>query len=277
MPSAFKLMGRMVGLFRQRWTVLGGIVLIYGLLNLVLVRGFSIGGGYDTIRQNLQHGGVDGVLSGSTLFLYLLGSSGTSSSASVTSGSYQFILMLVVSLALIWTFRQLMAGEPVETRDGFYKGMTPLVPFILVACVMFIQLIPMVVGITLYSAVVTNGVASVLVERIVWGLVTFALSMISLYLLSSSVFALYAVTLPDMTPMKALRGARTLVAGRRLTVLSRVVFLPIMLMVVTAVVIIPLLLIMPPVALWAFFALGVASIAVVHGYMYTVYRALLDE
>ena len=54
-------------------------------------------------------------------------------------------------------------------------------------------------------------------------------------------FALYIVTLPDMTPMKALRSARELVRYRRWTVLRKVLFLPLMLLVVAAIIMVPII------------------------------------
>ena len=96
-------------------------------------------------------------------------------------------------------------------------------------------------------------------------------------MISSSIFALYIVTLPDMTPLKALRSARQLVRHRRWTVLRKILFLPILLIVVAAIVMLPIIIWTPPLAQWIFFVLTMFAIAAVHAYAYALYRELLDE
>ncbi len=53
-------------------------------------------------------------------------------------------------------------------------------------------------------------------------MIFFLLAMLTLIYVKSSLFALYIVTLPDMTPMKALRSARELARYRRWTVLRKI-------------------------------------------------------
>lgn len=276
LPGAFRLMGGALKVLKQHWRLFGGIVAIYALLNLVLVRGFSLGENLDELRGHL---GTDAashpVLASTTLFLYLLGSSGTAAPSNVSAGSYQFVLMFIVSLALIWSFREVYAGHAIRIRDGFYRGMTPLVPFILVSGMVLLQCIPMVIGLSLYTMVASNGVASAVVEQVLWGILAGALSLLSFYLISSSLFALYIVTLPDMTPRRALRAAKDLVRNRRGRVLIKIAFLPLAMLVFSALVVIPLIMIWAPLAVLVFFILSALSIAVVHSYMYALYRSLL--
>jgi hypothetical protein len=269
--GSFRLFWRSLKVLRQHWKPLAGIVVIYALLNWAFVHGFNVTGNFDTVKGNLGH--MSTLSSSASLFMYMLGSS--SDSSNVAAGSYQFVLMVVTSLALIWTLRQVFAGHKTRARDGFYRGMTPLVPFVLVGLVVLVQLLPLALGIGLYGSVIANGVAAVAAERFLWGLLAVALSLVSLYWVASSIFALYIVTLPDMTPLKALRSARDLVRHRRLLVLRRVLFLPAALLVVMSLIIMPLIAIAPPLALWVFFLLSNASIGVIHSYMYSLYRELL--
>jgi hypothetical protein len=101
------------------------------------------------------------------------------------------------------------------------------------------------------------------------------LALLSLYMVTSSVFALYIVTLPNMTPMRALRSARGLVLGRRWTVLRKLLFLPIALFLLGALIMLPLIWFWAPAATWVFFALSMACLAALHSYMYALYRSLL--
>jgi hypothetical protein len=254
------------------------ITLVYALLNLVLVKGFASGTNVADLKKQLDSlatGNFGGVLSGLGVFVLLLGSAGNTSNN--TAGAYQLFSALVVSLAVIWALRQILAGKLLRSRDAYYKGMYPLVPFILVLLIIGLQLIPLAIGSSLYTAVMTNGIAVSIVEKLLWGGIFVALAAVSLYFLSSSLFALYIVTLPDMTPRQALRSAKQLVAGRRWLVLRKILFLPVLLLLIAAIIMVPIIIVATPLAQWVFFVLTVSSLVAIHTYMYMLYRELLDE
>jgi hypothetical protein len=170
-----------------------------------------------------------------------------------------------------------LAGSKARVRDTYYRGMYPLVPFILVLMVIALQLVPLLVGSTVYSLVINNGIAVLFIEKLLWALLYALLALLSLYMISSSLFALYIVTLPDMTPLKALRSARELVRYRRWTVLRKVLCLPLILLVAAAIIMLPIIVWLTPLAKWIFFLLTMSSLVAVHAYMYTLYRELLNE
>jgi hypothetical protein len=96
-------------------------------------------------------------------------------------------------------------------------------------------------------------------------------------MLSSSLFALYIVTLPDMTPLTALRSARQLVRYRRWTVLRKIFWLPVALLILAAVIMVPIIIWLTAIAQWVFFLLTMFSLVATHAYMYNLYRELLHE
>ena len=276
LPGAWKLTKQASKLIWQHKKVLIGITILYGLLNLILVRGFSGGTDVSSLKSDLDlvFGGHWAHVSSSlTVYALLVTSAGNTTSS--TGGVYQLLLVIIVSLAIIWTFRQVLAGGKARVRDGFYRGLTPLVPFILVLLVIGIQLIPLLIGSSLYSTVINNGIAVYAVEKFLWGLLFFLLALLSLYMISSSVFALYIVTLADMTPLKALRSARELVRFRRWTILRKILFLPLVLLIGSAIVMVPIIAFATPAAQWVFFVLTMFGVVAVHAYMYTLYRELL--
>jgi hypothetical protein len=278
LPNSWRLL-RMTAqtLWRHRWLFVG-ITLIYGLLNLVLVQGLANNTELTSLKTSLQQafGGKGSAITSSLgVFVVLVSSAGNSSSN--TAGAYQIFLLLIVSLAVIWSLRQVLAGIKVRIRDAYYNGMYPLVPFILVVLVIGLQLIPLILGASIYSTVVNNGIAVYGVEKALWLVLFVSLVLISLWLLSSSLFALYIVTLPSMTPLKALRSARKLVRHRRWTVLRKILVLPIILLVIAAGIMLPIILLVTVLAQWIFFLLTMLAVAAVHAYMYTLYRELLNE
>jgi hypothetical protein len=184
-------------------------------------------------------------------------------------------LTVLISLVTIWALRQVLAGRKIGVKESYYQGVYPLIPFTLVLLVMGLQLIPFAAGSWLYATIVSNGIAVTLAEKAVWTLLFFALSLLSLYMICSSVFALYIVTLPNMTPLKALRSARQLVLHRRSVVLRKILYLPLVLLLLGVVIMIPIVLLLTPIAEWVFFLLSMFVLIFVHAYMYTAYRELL--
>jgi hypothetical protein len=262
-------------LWSRRWLFLW-LGAMYAALTIFFVRGLNASADINSLQTQLHQGirGNTGQLaSGTAAFTGLLASSGNGNST--TAGVYQIMLGLVISLAVIWALRQATAGEKMRLRDPFYKGMYPLVPFILVVLVIMLQTVPFLLGAGAYNAAVSYGIAVGALERSLWWLLFAALTLVSIYFLCSSLFALYIVTLPDMTPLKALRSARKLVNYRRLTVFRKLAFLPIALLLLASIFMTPFIFFAPKAASWAFFVVGMTSLIIAHAYLYTLYRELL--
>lgn len=274
LPSAFRVFKDSVQIMLSSPKTFLGILFWFGLVNLVFIQGFSTGN-VSSIKSSLDNAyqsGTGHVFSGLASFAYLLS---TSSSSDSSTGLVQFIWIILVSLALIWTLRQVYAGRKPTAREGFYSSMFPLIPFILVICVMAVQLVPFIVGGTVFSAVVNNGIATSTLQIVIWALLFLALTILSLYFLCSSIFALYIVCLPELTPLKALRSARQLVTARRWTVARKLLFLPLVLGLANVAIMLPIIFLAPAIASWVFAIVSAFNLAIAHSYFYTLYRSLL--
>jgi hypothetical protein len=278
LPNVWQLTQKTWRILWQHRKLFVGITLIYGVLSLILVQGIAGGTDVSSLKRALNQafaGSFGSLASAFSIFAVLVGSTGNNSSQA--AGSYQLSLSIITSLAVIWALRQTMSGKAVRIKDAYYRGMYPIVPFVLVIIIIGLQLLPFVIGSTLYNLVVANGIAVGAIERIGW-LVAFLLTMAwSVYMISSSLFALYIVTLPDMPPLKALRSARDLVNGRRWPVILRLVFLPIVLLIVAAIIMVPIIIVLTFMAQWIFFLLSMFTLVAFHAYLYTLYRELLNE
>ena len=153
--------------------------------------------------------------------------------------------------------------------------MYPLVPFLLVVFVMMLEFIPAILGSDLYSATVSSGVASTGFEKAIWILLTSSLVLLTAYMLFSSLFALFVITLPDMTPMKALRSSRNLVFSRRLSILLKLLLLPIIFILVLVLIVVPTIYFAAFIAPWVYFVITIASVIFVISYLFCLYRELL--
>ena len=168
LPSAYRLTKTAAQTLWRHKGLFAGITLVYGLLNLILVQGITGGTDVSELKDILSDINLGSLGSGLSIFVVMVGSAGNASSQ--TAGAYQVFLALIGSLAIIWALRQVLAGVRLRIRDSFYRGMYPLVPFILVLLVVGLQLIPLLIGSSLYSLVISNGIAVYFIEKLLWGL-----------------------------------------------------------------------------------------------------------
>lgn len=280
LPVSWRLLKAAYIHVRQHYRIFIGILIVYALLSIVFVKGISSGLDIKGLQVTLNDafastsGGNWAV--GVALFGFLVGNSGP---ASGVAGAHQTFLLLVVSLALIWFLRNTsnakVASPNVTVKNAFYKGPAMLVPLILVMLVISLQLLPVAFASFLYGNIIVSGLAVSALEKILWGTLVVGLILLSLYMLTSSIFAIYIITLPDMTPMKALRSARQLVLHRRAEVARKIIFIIVVTMVATALLVVPTIMLLPVAAEWVLFACTITSLGFVHAYMYTLYRELL--
>lgn len=257
-------------LLKHNQRLFGGITLVYVLLTILLVRGLSQGQLVINKEQSKS------LQSGLSLVGNLFSASNTGSTQAATT--YQTLLLVLISLVLIWALRQVHGQDKpqaISVKTAFYKGCYPIIQFILVLLVVSLQFLPLAIGTTMYSYVINNSLAVGGLEKLVWSGVFLALAVWSLYMVTASIFALYIVTLPDVTPMQALRSAKELVRYRRWTVMRKLLFLPLALVIGIVVVMLPLVLWLPFVAAWAFLLISLGLLAIVHAYIYNLYRELL--
>lgn len=273
LPSSFALTRQTFSFLYQHWRILGGVVLVYLILNIVFASALSnLSATIVTIKDDLSAGEPKfwTALGG---FSGLLGTAGAGGSA--TGSTLQTFLIILESLVIIWALRQLVAGQTFGIKQAYYQATGQLVPFLLVLAVIFIQLLPITLGATVLNSILGSTLLSTGVVVTIFLIVLGALSVWSFYMLSASIFAMYIVTLPEMTPLTALRSAKNLVNFRRLQIFRRLAFLPLFIFVAAGVIIIPLILYANFLVLPVFYGLSMVGILLVHSYLYGLYRELL--
>ncbi len=268
--SSPKLFVKSCKLLTDNWKLFAVILVIYALLYIVLVGGLS-GNNLSAVKAGLIAGHVEGISLTNQLFNKLISSSSNGNSV---SDVYQTFLLVFISLVLIWATRKVFDGKSIRARDAFYNGVYPLVPFMLVMFVIGFQLIPMVVGGVIYKAVVGGDITKGFLQTGIVLIIFLLLIALSLYWVISSFIALYISTHPDTTPLQALRSARDLVQFRRFEILRKLIFLSVVLLVATIVILMPITRYATPYANLVFFGIATVSLALVHSYMYVLYREL---
>jgi hypothetical protein len=274
MPNSFRLMVDALKILRDHWKLFLGIIIIYGLVSLLLGQSLSS----NTISQAKANlgGGTKGMFGGlwASTIVFASISNALDSSSNGVPGAYQVVITISATLAIIWALRNAYAKNKVRIRDAYYKGMYPLVPFILLLLLVLVQVVPVIVGLALYG-IVKNGVATPGLEITLWVILLFALLIWSIYMLTVSLISLYIVCLPDMAPIAAIKSAKELVKGQRWSIMRKIIFLPVFIFIMEGIIIIPIILIATPMAQLALFFVSMADLLVINSYMYRLYRALL--
>ena len=275
LPSVKKLSQETLGILRQNKKFFIIFTVLYGVLSFIFIQSavstISISEAQALIGTSF--GGT--VPTSVALYAGLIGSSTQFSDQIVAL--YQFILILIFSLAVIYGLRHMYGkdAKKMRVKEALYKGMTPLIPILLILVVIALQFLPLSIGTSIYTSVVTSGLAVTNIERIFWVLFVALLGILTLYLVSSSIFALFIVTLPNMTPVRALRASRELVRFRRMEVIRKIVFLPIALLLLLGVVVVPFIALLPGAAQIVFFVGSSLVLPVILTYMYNLYRNML--
>lgn len=251
--------------------------MVYLVLNILFASGVgNLNAEVQNIKDNFNNQGAVAhpLIAGVSGFAALLGSGGASGSP--TGSMLQYLLFVIESLVIIWALRQLMAGKSFSVKQAYYHAMAPLVPFLLVVFFIILQLLPITFGSVVLAAIANSLGTLSGIWTIAFGLIFCLLAAWSIYMVAGSIFAIYIVTLPDMEPRPALRSAKKLVKFRRWPLLLRMVFLPILLLVLTGLIMIPLILYATFLAAPVFYVLGMLAILFAHSYLYGLYRSLLE-
>lgn len=278
LPSAWVLWKSTFQTLRVNWKFFLGIAAIYGIGLLIFVRGFSGSIDVNEAKQTLNDlvgGEANGVLQSVAIFGALLGGSVVGENQVVSL--YQTILVIIVSLAIIWGLRHMQTptADKVSVKEAFYKGMQPLIPVLIILFVIGLQLTIASIAASIYNAVIVQGLAITGIEQAVWIVLVGLLLLLTLYLLTSSIFALLIATLPGMEPLQALRTARALVQHRRFLLMRKLLVLPILLLIFIGFFVIPAIALLPAIAEPLFFVFSVVTLPISLTYIYNLYRAML--
>lgn len=235
-----------------------------------------------TIGPDLAGGNIDAITQTAGLFGITV-AGGLNAALTETQQFYLAILAFITWMVVVWLLRQVLAGNTVKVRDALYNACAPFVSTLLVLALMALQSLPAVIGIMSFSIVTQNAGMSGL-EAMLFGMGALLLIVLSLYWLCSSVFALLIVTLPGTYPWAAVRAAGDIAVGRRVSLIIRLLWLALVLLVVWLVIFVPALLIdiwihvswSPLVALTLQLLSGF-SLLFAATYIYMLYRRMIDE
>ncbi len=263
--------------------ILLGLGALYAVLGYVLIGGISQ---LDYVAfKDATMQVVNGDVGALGMAFSLFGAALTGNLSASPGELQQFMaatLLLFFWLAIVWAARMLGADKEIRLRDALYNSGTPIVPTLVVLAVVALQLLPATVGIFAYATALNGGWLTGGVESMTFAVAAASLTLLSAYLVVSSLTALIVVALPGTYPWQALRTARGMVMNHRWSLVLRVLVLAVHAVLLWGVVLIPVFLLdgwlradwlpLVPIVVQALIGLTLVYSSV---YIYRLYRSLL--
>lgn len=264
-------------------------VALYALVSFVVVGLLSqesfklLDSSVNQLGGNAVAGELSGFVQNAAVFAGVLTGAFTQP-LSETQQLYMSLLFIFSWLSIVWTLRQLLAGQKnLKLRDALYNAGAPFVSTLVLSFILLVQLIPMTIAALGYGAALETGVFNDTLMTVLFWCVALLFVVASLYWVTSTLIGLVIVTLPGMYPVKALKSAGKLVVGRRLKILYRYSWMVLNIVTVWAVIVIPAIIISRvswlawlPIVPIVVLLLTSASVVYSSAYIYLLYRKLVD-
>ena len=270
------------------------LILIILFLNVILVGLMSqesyqvFQNAIDETNENLAHGQLGNLGKAGLLLIGTITTGGLNRGMTETQQVFMILILIITWLVTIYLVRHLLAGHKIKLRDSFYNALTPFISTFCIVAVIFIELIPIFIVIVTYSAAISTEFLATPFYALVYFIFASLLTLLSVYLLSSSLIALVSITAPGLYPMVALNTAADIIAGRRIRFIIRLIFMFFVLAICWIFIMMPIILIdtmlksqvewlqvLPIVPLSLLF-MTIFSTIYIATYLYLFYRKLLD-
>lgn len=261
-------------------------IILVGLLSEDLYQQFQTS--IDETSTGLANGKIGNFAKAGLLLISTITTGGLDTGMGEVQTVFMVALFLIMWLVVIYLLRHFLAGGRPKLRDALYNALLPLISTLLVFVVIFIQAIPLMLVAITYSAAIMTDFLSTPFYALVYFIFAAVMILISIYLLSSSLMALVAVTAPGVYPMAAIMNASDLMAGRRVRFILRAFYLILVIALIYLVTMLPIILIdlwLKSVWSWLagwpivpFFLLVATCFVFIYAttYLYRYYRWLLD-
>lgn len=279
----------------KHWGTFFSLALVMTFFYIILV-GLMSEDVYQEVGRTIDDSGAElaagkiGNFAKAGLILFSTFTTGGLDTAMDESGmAFMVVLFLIMWLVTIFLLRHFYAGENPKLRDGLYNALGPLLSTVVIFAIIFVQILPILLVVITYSAAVSTEFLSTPFYALLYFIFAALMFLLSGYLLSSSLMALIAVTSPGLYPVRALLAASDLIAGRRIRLVLRILYLVLVVALIYIVIMLPIILLdlwLKSIWTWlagwpvvSFCLLITTCLVFIYAttYLYTYYRWLLDD
>ncbi len=158
------------------------------------------------------------------LLVSVFSTGGLSDSLTELQQTWLILGLMFLWLVVVWALRNSFAGNKLKLRDALYNAGSPIISTLIVAAILFVQLVPAMLSVVIYSAARSTDFLTGGVETMVFAAVVFLMLSLSLYWITGSFLALVVVAIPGVYPMQAIKIAGNMVVGRRIKIILRILW-----------------------------------------------------
>ena len=233
-------------LFRN-WRIFLPLILVATFFYIILVGLMSestfvaFQNSLNETTEGFKNGEIGTFARSGLLLISTITTGGLSTGMSEAQQIFSVLLFIIIWLVVIYLLRHLLAGHRPKFRDGLYNALSPLISTLVVFAVIFVEAIPIMIVVITYSSAVKTNFLSTPFYALIYVIFAALLIILSVYLISSSLIALVAVSAPGLYPFVALRTASDLLAGRRIKFIGRLIYLVIVIAIIWVVIMTPLI------------------------------------
>jgi hypothetical protein len=271
-PTAGQLLKQSFRLYRKNFWIFFCLMLTHAVLYYIFIRGASTFD-FKEVQESIKS--LLGSTTSATGTFALFGTVIGSQQQRDGSQFYSFLTLLFISLANIWVIRRLYAGSAFRIRDALYQALSSFVPFVIVLFVITLQALPFSITSYVYITGRTGGLFISGIEDLSFFMIALFSGILSLYWMTPSIIALYAVTLPNMYPMRTIRLTKKIVKFRRLMVFRRIIAFPVIVGLIATVVLLVAIRFIPQYSPLLVEAFPIILLPILHGYYFNLYKSLV--
>lgn len=273
---------RVIKIIVKEWRLFIKLLFFYVAAALTIIGLQSAGGGAATqntseaANEALKGFGAFGqaALSSALLMFNTFGGNLTE-----VQGFFVSVLYVMMVLSVIWLLRQRLAGRKVVVRDALYNAGTPIVSMYVLLVIGALQLLPFGILLFVYNIATTSGLLDGGIERAMVDIALGLSGVLTLYFLTTTMFALVMATIPGAYPLVAYRTSKKIILGQRTRLVMRIVWMVVVMVLGWMLVMVPLLAFVKQQQVIALLAQILTGTGFLFGttYCYLLYRRMIDE
>lgn len=198
---------------------------------------------------------------------------------------YLSALAIFGVLTIVWLLRHQLAGNKLKLRDAMYSSASPIVAQYVLLVIAIAQMLPAAIAVLVYVSATASNLLQGGIETAMFSIALALIIVLTLYFMTTTLFAMFIATIPGTYPMKAYRTARQIVAGQRLRLLLRLTWMIVVVLAFSFVTLVPIVIVANSfggngggwVIAVSYQLAVVTSILYGTAYSYLLYRRMIDD
>ena len=259
---------------KKFWSILFGWYLIF---NLLFVRGLASAVNISSANQEFKKvfaGQSNQTLKTTFSSLNLLLNQSSSGSSQV----FNFFLVVFLISIILWSLKNFANQKQISVRQAMYQGIDRLIPIFIVIFFIFLDFIPAIVTVYIYSQISHYHIDQTIVEKILWFIVFLGGIFITLYLLVAHLISLVVIiNQPDLMPRQAIKQANKIVKNRRFIVVLDLLIFLILILIAALLIMLGVIIGLSVIAPWVYYLLTILILPIVIVFIDVLYRNLINE